>query len=134
MFSRGIRGAITVENDTVEEIGQATVEMFSKIIELNDVKIEDISHIIFTMTKDLKTAFPARFMRANFDVSYVPMMCMNELNIEPSLTKCIRVLVVVNTEKTQQEIKHVYLKGAKVFYNLLMTVKYNRKSKNITIY
>ncbi len=114
MFSRGIRGAITVENDTVEEIGQATVEMFSKIIELNDVKIEDISHIIFTMTKDLKTAFPARFMRANFDVSYVPMMCMNELNIEPSLTKCIRVLVVVNTEKTQQEIKHVYLKGAKV--------------------
>lgn len=114
MFSRGIRGAITVENDTVEEIGQATVEMFSKIIELNDVKIEDISHIIFTMTKDLKTAFPARFMRANFDVSYVPMMCMNELNIEPSLTKCIRVLVVVNTEKIQQEIKHVYLKGAKV--------------------
>lgn len=114
MFSRGIRGAITVENDTVEEIGQATVEMFSKIIELNDVKIEDISHIIFTMTKDLKTAFPARFMRANFDVSYVPMMCMNELNIVPSLTKCIRVLVVVNTEKTQQEIKHVYLKGAKV--------------------
>ncbi len=114
MFSRGIRGAITVENDTAEEIGQATVEMFSKIIELNDVKIEDISHIIFTMTKDLKTAFPARFMRANFDVSYVPMMCMNELNIEPSLTKCIRVLVVVNTEKTQQEIKHVYLKGAKV--------------------
>ena len=114
MFSRGIRGAITVENDTVEEIGQATVEMFSKIIELNDVKIEDISHIIFTMTKDLKTAFPAKFMRANFDVSYVPMMCLNELNIEPSLTKCIRVLVVVNTEKTQQEIKHVYLKGAKV--------------------
>lgn len=114
MYSRGIRGAITVENDTVEEIEKATVEMFSKIIELNNIKPQDISHIIFTMTKDLKTAFPAKFMRTNFDVQYVPMMCMNELNIEQSLTKCIRVLVVVNTEKTQEEIKHVYLKGAKV--------------------
>ena len=59
MFSRGIRGAITVEQDNKEQLEKATVELYSKIVEANDVKTEDISHIIFTLTKDLKSAFPA---------------------------------------------------------------------------
>lgn len=114
MFSRGIRGAITVEQDNKEQLEKATVELYSKIVEANDIKTEDISHIIFTLTKDLKCAFPAKFLRENFDIPYVPMMCMNELDIESSLQKCLRVLVVVNTDKKQDEIKHIYLGGAKV--------------------
>lgn len=114
MFSRGIRGAITVEQDTKEQLEKATVELYSKIVEANDVKTEDISHIIFTLTKDLKCAFPAKFLRENFDIPYVPMMCMNELDVESSLQKCLRVLVVVNTDKKQDEIKHIYLGGANV--------------------
>lgn len=114
MFSRGIRGAITVSDDTKEQLEKATVELYSKIVEANDVKTEDISHIIFTLTKDLKCAFPAKFLRENFDIPYVPMMCMNELDVESSLQKCLRVLVVVNTDKKQDEIKHIYLGGAKV--------------------
>ena len=54
MYSRGVRGAITVEEDTPELIEKATVELYSKMIEANDIKTEDISHIIFTITKDLK--------------------------------------------------------------------------------
>lgn len=114
MFSRGIRGAITVEQDNKEQLEKATVELYSKIVEANDVKTEDISHIIFTLTKDLKSAFPAKFLRENFDIPYVPLMCMNELDVELSLQKCLRVLVVVNTDKKQDEIKHIYLGGAKV--------------------
>ena len=112
--SRGIRGAITVEQDTKEQLEKATVELYSKIIEANNVKTEDISHIIFTLTKDLKCAFPAKFLRENFDMPYVPMMCFNELDIEASLEKCLRILIVVNTNKRQDEIKHIYLGGAKV--------------------
>lgn len=114
MFSRGIRGAITVEQDTKEQLEKATVELYSKIVEANDLKTENISHIIFTLTKDLKSAFPAKFLRENFDIPYVPLMCMNELDVELSLQKCLRVLVVVNTDKKQDEIKHIYLGGAKV--------------------
>lgn len=113
MYSRGIRGAITVENDSPQEIEQAVIELFSKIKELNTIAAEDISHIIFSTTKDLKSAYPAKFLRQHFEVDTVPLMCMNEADIEGSLKKCIRVLVVVNTQKSQQEIKHVYLKEAK---------------------
>ena len=66
------------------------------------------------MTKDLKNSFPAKFIRRNFDIQYVPLLCVNEMDIEPSLKKCLRMLVVVNTEKEQNEIKHIYLGGAKI--------------------
>ena len=114
MYSRGIRGAITVENDTPESIEKAAVELFGKIIKSNDIDTKDISHVIFTMTKDLKNSFPAKFIRRNFDIQYVPLLCINEMDIEPSLKKCLRMLVVVNTEKEQNEIKHIYLGGAKI--------------------
>mgnify|MGYP000263047640 CR=1 FL=1 len=68
MFSRGIRGAITVDEDSQDLLEKAAVELYSKMIEANEVKTEDISHIIFTMTKDLKSAFPAKFIRRNFNI------------------------------------------------------------------
>lgn len=110
---RGIRGAITIEEDVPELLEQATVELFGTILKLNDVKISDISHVIFTLTSDLKCAFPAKFVRTNFEADFLPMMCMNELEVENSLKKCLRMLVVVNTDKAQNDVKHVYLRGAK---------------------
>lgn len=113
-FQRGIRGAITVEENSVLAIKDATVELLQSVSEANLINVEDISHVIFTLTRDLTTAFPAKFARDILNWDNVPMMCFNELNIENSLKMCLRVLVVVNTEKKQNEIKHVYLKGAKV--------------------
>lgn len=114
MFSRGIRGAITVDEDNQEMLEKATVELYGKMVELNDVKSEDISHIFFSLTKDIKSAFPAKFVRRNFQIQYVPLLCVNEMDVEPSLKHCLRILMVVNTEKSQEDIKHVYLGGAKI--------------------
>ena len=114
MYSRGIRGAITVDADTAEFIKDATVELLSEIIKRNNIDLNNVSHVIFTLTNDLKSAFPAKFARECLDFSHIPMMCFNELCIDGSLEKCLRVLVVINTEKSQKEIHHVYLKGAKV--------------------
>jgi len=114
MFSRGIRGAITVENNTKEDIKVATIELLSEMIKKNDVTLEDVSFAIFTLTSDLNADFPAKFAREFCNFSSVPMMCYNELNVENSLQKCLRILLNVNTNKTQQEIKHIYLKGASV--------------------
>ena len=113
MYTRGIRGATTVNIDTPEAIKKATIELFDEIINVNEINYEDISHIIFTMTSDLKSAYPAKFVREHFNLKYVPLACMNELEIENSLKKCIRILIVVNTNKSQSEIKHIYLAGAK---------------------
>lgn len=114
MYTRGIRGAITVTEDSPKAIEDATVKLLSKIIESNNVEIENISHILFTLTKDLKSAFPAKFARENFDIKYVPLMNVNELDIDGSLKKCLRILMVVNTTKAQNEINHIYLEGASV--------------------
>lgn len=114
MQSRGIRGAITVENNTKEDIKEATVELINELIKQNDIKIEDISFAIFTLTKDLNADFPAKYARECCGFSLVPMMCYNELDVENSIKKCLRILINLNTDKAQKEIKHCYLKGASV--------------------
>ena len=111
---RGIRGAITVENDTLQEIKEATVEMVTQILEKNSVDPKDIACVNFTMTSDLKCAYPAKFAREIDGFSDVPLLCYQELDIQNSLRKCIRVLVLINTENSQKEINHIYLRGAKV--------------------
>lgn len=113
MLTRGIRGAITADENTAEAIKTATVELLSEILNANAVNTEDISHVIFSLTSDLNAAFPAKFAREELDFEMVPMECYQELNVEPSLRKCLRVMMVINTKKSQKEIKHIYLKGAK---------------------
>ena len=110
---RGIRGAITVENNAVEEVRTATIEILNEILTKNNVDTNNIISAAFTMTKDLNCAYPAKFAREIEGFENVPLMCYQELDIENSLQKCIRVLVLVNTEKKQKEIIHVYLREAK---------------------
>ncbi len=113
MYQRGIRGAITVDSNSIEDIKKATIELISEIKKNNNYKESDISNVIFTMTKDLDAAYPAKFAREKFmEWQYIPMMCVQELDIENSLQKCLRILIVINTDLAQNEIKHVYLKGA----------------------
>ena len=113
MMQRGVRGATTVENNTKEDIKDATVELLRKMLTENDIKIEDIAFAIFTLTNDLNADFPAKYARLHCGFSTVPMMCYNELDVADSIKKCLRVMLSINTQKNQNEIKHIYLKGAK---------------------
>ena len=113
MYQRGIRGAITVDTNSIEDIKKATIELISEIKNQNKYQDTEISNVIFTMTKDLDAAYPAKFAREEFKTwQHIPMMCVQELNINGSLQKCLRILIVINTDLAQNEIKHVYLKGA----------------------
>ena len=114
MTSRGIRGAITVNANTKEEIKLATVELLNEILTKNEIKSEDISFAIFTLTSDLNADFPAKYARLDCGFNLVPMMCYQELDVPNSLKKCLRILLNVNTSKLQNEIKHIYLRGASV--------------------
>ncbi len=113
-MQRGIRGAITLEKNSKEEIKFAVVELLGKILEENNVKTEDISSVIFTLTKDLTADFPAKYARENFDFKYVPMMCYNEAEVDGAIKMCMRILLNYDTNKRQEEIKHIYLKGAEI--------------------
>ncbi len=114
MMQRGIRGATTVENDSVNEITTAVVGLINEMMTKNQIFTEEISHVIFTMTEDLKSVNPAKCARENIEgFNKVPMMCVPELKTDNSLKQCVRVLIVINTESEQDKIKHVYLKEAK---------------------
>ena len=112
MITRGIRGAITAEENTPEAIGSATIKLLQTITEKNNIEIDSISHVIFTVTKDLNADFPAKYARVNLKWREVPMMCMNEMAVPTGLAKCIRVLIVVNCSENF-EPEFVYLEGAK---------------------
>jgi len=112
-FVRGIRGATVVLANTPEEIEAATVELTNEIISQNSIRVQDIAFAVFTLTKDLNAAFPAKFARLHCGFELVPMMCYQELDVPNSIRMCLRVLFVVNCDKKQNEIKHIYLKGAK---------------------
>lgn len=114
MISRGIRGAITLNANTKEEIKLATVELLDEILAKNEIKTQDISFAIFTLTSDLNADFPAKYARLECGFEKVPMMCYQELDVPNSLKMCLRILLNINTNKSQDEIKHIYLKGASV--------------------
>ena len=111
MTTKGIRGATTVDNNTEESIREATLELLSEIISKNKIEPDKISHVIFTLTRNLNTAFPAKFARLELGWKDTAMMCFNELEVEGALEKCLRVLVVLNCEDGF-EPQFVYLKGA----------------------
>lgn len=111
MFSKGIRGAITVEHNSEEAIKEATLELLTEMTKTNKIEPASISHVIFTLTEDLNAAFPAKFARLDFNWSNVAMMCFNELPVPNSLKMCLRVLIVVNVNENFNP-KFIYLKGA----------------------
>ena len=113
MFVRGIRGATTVEHNEEQEILTATAELLRAIVEANDFRPEDICSVFITVTGDITATFPAQAIRAMVGWELVPLMCSLEVPVENSLPKCIRLMVQVNTNKGQAEMKHVYLKEAK---------------------
>jgi chorismate mutase len=111
LWCRGIRGAITVPENKKEAIGAATKELLQKMIKVNEVKISDIACILFTTTSDLNAAFPAAAAR-ELGWTRVPLLCGHEMNVPGSLSSCLRVLVLFNTDKKNEEIVHVYLREA----------------------
>ncbi|MDW7675931.1 MAG: chorismate mutase [Bacillota bacterium] len=111
MYVRGIRGATSVEQDTREEIHAATKELLIKMVAENKIAIEDIASVFFTVTPDLIADFPAYAAR-ELGWTKVPLICMKEIEVPNSLPMCVRVLIHVNTTKTQEEVRHIYLRKA----------------------
>jgi len=112
MTVRGVRGAISVDANDTEPIIAATRELLERIVAANDLQAGDVASVIFTATPDLDAAYPARAAR-EMGWTHVPLLCMQEMEVVDSLPRCVRVLVLWNTERDQEEIRHVYLGQAR---------------------
>ena len=111
MACRGVRGATTVEANTPEAILKGTLELLALMIRQNDIRQEDVASATFTTTPDLDAEFPALAAR-QLGWLHVALMCAHELSVPGSLGRCIRILIHWNTDKTADQIVHVYIKDA----------------------
>ncbi|HXB25024.1 MAG TPA: chorismate mutase [Gemmatimonadaceae bacterium] len=111
MRLRAIRGAITVERDAPELVYAATRELLSEIIARNGVDLDHIISVIFTVTPDLTSAFPAMAARSMGWLD-VPLLCTMEIPVPGAMAHCIRVLLHVESDRQRSAIQHVYLGDA----------------------
>ncbi len=109
---RGIRGATTVERDEAELVLQATQELLEEMLRANNITdYEPIASIFFTTTHDLTSTFPAEAAR-RIGMHSVPLICNLEIPVPNRLQRAVRVMLQINTKKSQTEIKHIYLREA----------------------
>ncbi len=109
---RGLRGATTVDADTVEQVTSRVVELVEQMLSRNDLSKDDLVSVVFTATDDIHCMFPATAARS-VGLGDVPLLCARELDIEGATPLCIRVLMHVCTDKSRAELHHVYLAGAR---------------------
>ena len=106
---KGIRGATTADENSIESIKNATLELFSELIKKNSLTEDIVSYVEFSVTKDLDAVYPAKFIRQNLGWNKTAFMCVQEMTVKNSLPKCIRVLLLADIKN---EPEFIYLKGA----------------------
>lgn len=109
---RGVRGATTIQSDTVGFIQQETERLVLEMVKKNNVNPDDVASVIISTTTDISSSFPAKAVRSIPGWTFVPVMCTHEMDVPGAISLCIRVLMHVNTDLAQKEIHHIYLNGA----------------------
>lgn len=111
VWCRGVRGAITVAENTREAVLSATKELLQQIIDANGIDAEDVASVFFTATPDLDAEFPAVAAR-EIGWNQPALMCAQEMYVPGGMQRCIRILIHWNTTKQSSELVHVYLRDA----------------------
>ncbi len=110
---RGVRGAISVGRDGQQAFRRATVELLDRVVEANGCDLSDIGALIFTVPGDLGNSNPAAIAREH-GWSSVPLLMVKEHGGDTRVERCLRVLLLWNTDRAQADITHVYLGAASV--------------------
>jgi chorismate mutase len=108
---RALRAATTVDADTEEAITPRVQELLTELMARNGVVEDDVISIVFTATPDLVSIFPATAARG-IGFGAVPLLCASEIPVSGATPRCVRVLMTVHTDKSREELRHVYLHGA----------------------
>ena len=112
MRLRALRGAITCDDNTKQEIDAKTQRLMRELLARNDLDHDDVVSILFTATEDLTAEFPAAAARG-LGLGDVPLICARELAVMHGMPRVIRVLVHCYTARERTDLHHVYLDGAR---------------------
>jgi chorismate mutase len=111
MAVRALRGATTLDEDTSEQMHMRVKALIATLFERNGLGPDDVISVVLTATQDLHSAFPATAARAA-GLDDVPLLGAQELDVEGSLERCVRVMLHVETDRPRAELQHVFLEGA----------------------
>jgi len=106
-----LRGATTVDHDDPACIRDATGELLEQMVARNNIAPADIISVVFTVSNDITSEFPARAARELGWVD-VPLLCATEIPVRGAVPHCIRVLIHLESSRPRSELRPVYLRGA----------------------
>ena len=109
---RGVKGATTTTGTSAEDVLVATEQLLKTLIDENGIDQDDVASVQFTTSPDLIAEFPAVAARERIGWNDVPLMCGHEMARPGALSQCIRILILWNTDKAQNEVMHAYLNEA----------------------
>jgi chorismate mutase len=110
---RAIRGATQLRADTREEMAETVVELMGQLLERNGLTTDALVSVIFTVTPDLHSEFPAAAARA-LDLGDVPLLCAQEIDVFGALPRVVRIMAHAELDVPRHDVVHVYLRGAEV--------------------
>src|SRR5262245_56188029 len=113
MATRGVRGATTVDRNDAAAVRERTDELMRLLIASNGILPEDVASVLFTVTEDVDAEFPAVAVRSMKGWEEVPLLCSREIPVAGALGCCIRVLILWNPDRPQNEIRHAFVRGAR---------------------
>lgn len=109
---RALRGATTIDDDTPEQVTERVKALMAALFERNELANDDVISLVVTGTSDIRSHHPATAARA-FGLPDVPILGAQELEIDGGLSRCVRVLLHVETDRSRRELRHVFLEGAR---------------------
>ncbi len=111
MHMQALRGAVQVPEDSQEAVTSGVRELLHTLFEQNTITSEEVVSVFFSQTGDLRSTNPATAARESGYGSYA-YFCLQELDVENSLPRTIRVLIHLYRAENTPLIP-VYIGGAR---------------------
>ena len=106
-----IRGATTAKNNSVTEIENAVVELVEELISRNNIIVNNLLSITFSVTSDLNACFPASIARKCNGLDSVAFLDCQQMYVPNDVDFCIRLMAQA-LMKSNESVNHPYLRGA----------------------
>ncbi len=108
---QGVRGATTCKENSVQAIKFAVSELVSELVTRNQLDLDKIVSITFSVTSDLDACFPAAIARKREGWDHIALLDCQQMKVEGDLKYCIRILAIAWLPKGQKPM-HPYLEKA----------------------
>ena len=111
MAVRAIRGAIQLDADERDHLLASTRELVEAVMAANTLSRDQLISILFTVTADLRSEFPAVAAR-ELGMGDVPLLCTTEIDVPGALPRVVRLMAHAEMDVPRSKVQHVYLRGA----------------------